>query len=64
MENKNGKPQRKTKMENKKEYLFTSEVVSPGHPDKCADIIADTIVDKLILFLSSIFLKLNYWMKN
>ncbi|MDY6123675.1 MAG: hypothetical protein SPI08_03985, partial [Campylobacter sp.] len=20
-------------------YLFTSEVVSPGHPDKCADII-------------------------
>ncbi|WP_228144688.1 methionine adenosyltransferase [Poseidonibacter parvus] len=36
-------------MENKKEYLFTSEVVSPGHPDKCADIIADTIVDKLII---------------
>ena len=26
-------------------YLFTSEVVSPGHPDKCADIIADTLVD-------------------
>ncbi|MDP3292323.1 MAG: S-adenosylmethionine synthetase N-terminal domain-containing protein, partial [Sulfuricurvum sp.] len=25
-------------------YLFTSEVVSPGHPDKCADIIADSIV--------------------
>jgi len=49
MENKNGKPQRKTKMENKKQYLFTSEVVSPGHPDKCADIIADTIVDKLII---------------
>jgi len=39
------------KMENKKntQYLFTSEVVSPGHPDKCADIIADTIVDKLII---------------
>ena len=37
-------------MENKKtNYLFTSEVVSPGHPDKCADIIADTIVDKLII---------------
>jgi len=37
-------------MENKQkqQYLFTSEVVSPGHPDKCADIIADTIVDKLI----------------
>ena len=27
-------------------YLFTSEVVSPGHPDKCADIIADSIVDE------------------
>lgn len=26
-------------------YLFTSEVVSAGHPDKCADIIADSIVD-------------------
>jgi S-adenosylmethionine synthetase len=50
MENKNGKPKRKTKMENKtQQYLFTSEVVSPGHPDKCADIIADTIVDKLII---------------
>lgn len=31
-------------------YLFTSEVVSPGHPDKCADIIADSIVDKLIMW--------------
>jgi S-adenosylmethionine synthetase len=49
MENKNGKPKRKTKMENKNQYLFTSEVVSAGHPDKCADIIADTIVDKLII---------------
>ncbi len=29
-------------------YLFTSEVVSPGHPDKCADIIADSIVDTLL----------------
>ena len=26
-------------------YLFTSESVSPGHPDKCADIISDTIID-------------------
>ncbi|QKF81148.1 S-adenosylmethionine synthetase [Halarcobacter ebronensis] len=49
MENKDGKPTRKTKMENKKQYLFTSEVVSPGHPDKCADIIADSIVDRLII---------------
>jgi len=30
-------------------YLFTSEVVSPGHPDKCADVIADSIVDRLII---------------
>ena len=30
-------------------YLFTSEVVSPGHPDKVADIIADSIVDRLII---------------
>ncbi len=29
-------------------YLFTSEVVSPGHPDKCADIIADSVVDKIL----------------
>jgi len=37
------------KQHNKNHYLFTSEVVSPGHPDKCADIIADSIVDKLII---------------
>jgi len=37
------------KQHSKKHYLFTSEVVSPGHPDKCADIIADSIVDKLII---------------
>ncbi|OUR73706.1 methionine adenosyltransferase [Arcobacter sp. 31_11_sub10_T18] len=49
MENKHGKQDRKTNMENKTKYLFTSEVVSPGHPDKCADIIADTIVDRLII---------------
>lgn len=30
-------------------YLFTSEVVSPGHPDKCADIIADSIVDRALI---------------
>ncbi|MBV5278443.1 MAG: methionine adenosyltransferase [Campylobacteraceae bacterium] len=29
-------------------YLFTSESISAGHPDKCADIIADTIVDRLL----------------
>jgi len=29
-------------------YLFTSESVSPGHPDKCADIISDSIVDRYL----------------
>ncbi|HEY9191135.1 MAG TPA: methionine adenosyltransferase [Sulfurovum sp.] len=29
-------------------YLFASEAVSAGHPDKCADIIADSIVDRLL----------------
>ncbi|MFT7879953.1 MAG: methionine adenosyltransferase [Sulfurimonas sp.] len=29
-------------------YLFTSETVSAGHPDKCADIIADSVVDRLL----------------
>ena len=36
-------------MEHTQHYLFTSEVVSPGHPDKCADIIADSIVDTLLI---------------
>ncbi|MBE0496222.1 MAG: methionine adenosyltransferase [Campylobacterales bacterium] len=36
-------------METRSHYLFTSEVVSPGHPDKCADIIADSIVDALLI---------------
>lgn len=40
----------KQNMEKKSpQYLFTSEVVSPGHPDKCADIIADSIVDALLI---------------
>lgn len=29
-------------------YLFTSEAVSAGHPDKCADIVADSVVDFLL----------------
>ncbi len=36
-------------MENKTQYLFTSEAVSAGHPDKCADIISDSIVDALLM---------------
>ncbi len=29
-------------------YLFTSESVSEGHPDKVSDRIADTVVDAYI----------------
>ena len=29
----------------KKDYLFTSESVSEGHPDKVADQISDAILD-------------------
>ena len=31
-----------------KEYLFTSESVSEGHPDKVCDIISDSIVDDFL----------------
>jgi S-adenosylmethionine synthetase len=32
----------------KKEFLFTSESVSEGHPDKVADQISDAILDKIL----------------
>lgn len=31
-----------------KKFLFTSESVTEGHPDKCADAISDTILDKAL----------------
>ena len=31
-------------------YLFTSESVSEGHPDKIADQISDSILDNFIVF--------------
>ncbi len=31
-------------------YLFTSESVSEGHPDKVADQISDAILDEFIAF--------------
>lgn len=31
-----------------KEYLFTSESVSEGHPDKVADQISDAILDAIL----------------
>ena len=33
-----------------KHYLFTSESVSEGHPDKVADQISDAVLDKLLTF--------------
>ncbi|MFC2175206.1 methionine adenosyltransferase [archaeon] len=35
-------------MKNRKKYLFTSESVTEGHPDKMADQISDAILDDLI----------------
>ncbi len=35
-------------MRNKGEYLFTSESVSEGHPDKVADRISDTVLDAFL----------------
>ena len=35
-------------MRDKGEYLFTSESVSEGHPDKVADRISDTVVDAFL----------------
>ena len=35
---------------NSKNYLFTSESVSEGHPDKIADQISDAILDKFLAF--------------
>ena len=29
-------------------YLFTSESVSEGHPDKISDLISDTVVDLMV----------------
>ena len=33
-----------------KNYLFTSESVSEGHPDKVADQISDAVLDKLLAY--------------
>ena len=35
-------------MSNLKNYLFTSESVSEGHPDKISDLVSDTVVDLMI----------------
>lgn len=35
-------------MDKTKNYLFTSESVSEGHPDKVADQISDAILDEFL----------------
>ena len=35
-------------MKNKNNYLFTSESVSEGHPDKVCDRISDMVVDSYL----------------
>ena len=37
-------------MMEKMNYLFTSESVSEGHPDKVADQISDAILDQFLAF--------------
>ena len=37
-------------MNSKNNFLFTSESVSEGHPDKVADQISDAIRDKFLAF--------------
>ena len=45
---------KKIKMNNLKNYLFTSESVSEGHPDKVCDRISDMVVDTLFRCRTSI----------
>ena len=42
-------------MSNLKNFLFTSESVSEGHPDKVSDRISDMVVDSYLIWRS--FLK-------
>jgi len=32
-----------------RQYLFSSESVSEGHPDKMADILSDTMLDRFLI---------------
>jgi S-adenosylmethionine synthetase len=41
-------------MSNLKNFLFTSESVSEGHPDKVCDRISDMVVDSLLIKGSSL----------
>ena len=45
---KNAKKQMKESCLKAKNYLFTSESVSEGHPDKVSDQISDAILDNML----------------
>ena len=45
----------------KKNYLFTSESVSEGHPDKVCDRISDMVVDS---YLGAIYISLIFFLKR
>jgi len=42
-------------------YLFTSESVSEGHPDKVADQISDALLDEFLAYDPSRRWRLKHW---
>jgi len=42
-------------------YLFTSESVSEGHPDKVADQISDALLDNFLAFDQKVRLLVKLW---
>ena len=47
-----------------KDFLFTSESVSEGHPDKVADQISDAILDAILDILSVLNLFISCLLSN
>ena len=43
-------------------YLFTSESVSEGHPDKVADQISDALIDNFLAFDPQSKLPAKHWL--
>ena len=46
------------------EYLFTSESVSPGHPDKLSDQLSDAVLDYVFDTDKNVVLKKNIFASN
>lgn len=42
-------------------YLFTSESVSEGHPDKVADQISDALIDNFLALTQTVKLHAKHW---